>query len=608
MRVVGTAGHVDHGKSTLVRTLTGVDPDRWAEEKARGLTIDLGFAAMTLPSGGDVGFVDVPGHGRFIRNMLAGAGSVDACLFVVAATEGWKEQSEEHLRILELLGVSHGVVALSKVGLVDEEWAELAEMDTRDHLAGTFLAGSEVVRVDAPTGRGVTDVVSALDRLVSTTPAAADVGRPRLWIDRSFALRGSGTVVTGTLTGGRLGIEEEVVVLPGGLHGRIRSLQSHHRPFAEADPGRRLAVNLNGPAHRQLHRGQALVRPGQWHLAPCFDASLKVLSSLGHPVGRRGAYSFHVGSADVPVRMRVLGAGRIEPGEEAPVRLWVQDRPGLPLVPGDRFVLREAGRDESVGGGTVLDVDPVVPAARAAPSLSTGRLIRERGWVEAGHLERISGRRMEATVGRWVVDPEVLGRSRAALVERCRAAGPAGVGLAAFDERERAVIGAGIPGVAVRGGRAVAADLAGPGLTEAARRVLAGLESGKWSPPAFGRPDVAALRELERAGMAVEAGGLWFAATAVESAAAALRALLDRRSGGFTVSEARDALGSSRKHVLPLLSHLDATGVTRRRGDLRVAGPRLAGSAGGRRQGGTAGCPSGGATDGRSDDEQATSR
>src|SRR6184192_2959822 len=206
MHVVGTAGHVDHGKSTLVQAFTGMDPDRLAEEKERGLTIDLGFAWTTLPSGRTLAFVDVPGHVRFIKNMLAGVGAVDACLFVVAATEGWKPQSEEHLRILELLGVDHGLVALTKTSLVDDEWLELVRMDIEERLAGTFLAGAPVVEVDAVAGRGVEALQAALDSLLARTPTAIDRARPRLWVDRSFAARGSGTVVTGTLAGGTMAV------------------------------------------------------------------------------------------------------------------------------------------------------------------------------------------------------------------------------------------------------------------------------------------------------------------------------------------------------------------------------------------------------------------
>ncbi|MFM7061895.1 MAG: GTP-binding protein, partial [Actinomycetes bacterium] len=237
VHVIATAGHVDHGKSTLVRALTGVDPDRWDEEKQRGMTIDLGFGAATLPSGRELAFVDVPGHVRFIKNMLAGVGAVDACLFVVAATEGWKPQSEEHLRILELLGLSHGIVALTKVGLCDADLVELARLDLAEHLEGSFLERAEVVEIDVPGGIGVDGLRAALDRLAAATPLAADEGRPRLWVDRAFAAKGSGTVVTGTLTVGSLAVDDELTLLPQDVTVRVRALQSHHHARSSAAPG-----------------------------------------------------------------------------------------------------------------------------------------------------------------------------------------------------------------------------------------------------------------------------------------------------------------------------------------------------------------------------------
>src|SRR5215207_11141113 len=226
MRVIATAGHADHGKSSLVLALTGTDPDRFAEEKRRGLTIDLGFAHAVL-DGEPVSFVDVPGHVRFLRNMLAGVGGVDACLFVVAATEGWKPQSEEHLRILELVGVSNGIVALTKVDVLDDpELVELATLELADHLAGTFLAGAPIVPVAATTGEGLERLTAQLAGLARRTPAANDRLRPRLWIDRAFAARGSGTVVTGTLTDGGLRTDEAVLVEPAARAARVRAVQT----------------------------------------------------------------------------------------------------------------------------------------------------------------------------------------------------------------------------------------------------------------------------------------------------------------------------------------------------------------------------------------------
>ena len=296
MRVVATAGHVDHGKSSLVLALTGTDPDRFEEEKRRGLTIDLGFAHTSLPSGSGVSFVDVPGHVRFLRNMLAGVGGVDGCLFVVAATEGWKPQSEEHLRILELLGLRHGVIAMTKRGLVDDEWAEIAMLEIADHVGGTFLDGAPIVAVDSVDGFGLNELRAALDELVAGTPESADRGRPRLWIDRVFAAKGAGTVVTGTLTGGRLHQDEPVVIEPGAHEARIRSIQSLGSTVDEIGAGNRVALNLNGVGHDEIGRGDAVVTPGRWRTTDRFDASLDVLPALDHEVSRRGAYAAYIGS------------------------------------------------------------------------------------------------------------------------------------------------------------------------------------------------------------------------------------------------------------------------------------------------------------------------
>ena len=260
MHVVATAGHVDHGKSTLVLALTGMDPDRFAEEKARGLTIDLGFAWTTLPSGRRLAFVDVPGHVRFLKNMLAGVGGVDACMFVVAATEGWKPQSEEHLRILELLGVGHGLVVLTKVGLVDGETRELARLELEDMVAGTFLEGAEVAEVDVLAGEGVDGLRAALDRLLESTPPAVDRGRPRLWVDRVFAAKGSGTVVTGTLTGGPLAVDDDLVTSPGGRKVRVRGLQSLQEPLRHGGAGE---PGGGEPVRRRPRRGRPWPRPAE---------------------------------------------------------------------------------------------------------------------------------------------------------------------------------------------------------------------------------------------------------------------------------------------------------------------------------------------------------
>ena len=569
MHVVATAGHVDHGKSTLVKALTGTDPDRFAEEKARGLTIDLGFATTTLPSGAALSLVDVPGHVRFIKNMLAGVGAVDACLFVVAATEGWKPQSEEHLRILELLGVRHGVVALTKVGPADDDLVDLAHLEVEERVAGTFLEGAPVVDTDAPTGVGLDNLRAALDDLLAATPTAVDHGRPRLWIDRAFSARGAGTVVTGTLTGGRLHTDDELAVHPAGSPVRVRSLQNHHAERDELPPGSRCAVNLVGVAHDEVVRGHVLVRSDQWHHTTVVDASLRVLDRLDHPVSRRGAHVVYLGSGEYPVRMRILGPDALDPGTEGAVRIHLPEP--LPLLPGDRFVLRESGRAETVGGGEVLDVDPMERASRARPDRSVDRVVRERGWVPVDELERLTGERREPDLDRWVVDPVVLHRTLEDLRNALADAGPRGLDLVGLGELARAAVVL-LDDAEVEAGRLVPTGVADP---LADHPFVAALTATPFVPPSPDGVDRGELRELVRRGDVVEVEGIFFASSAVDAAARLAARLLVDHPEGFTVSTFREEAGNTRKHAMPLLARLDATGMTRRRGDLRIAGPRL---------------------------------
>ncbi len=572
MPVVATAGHVDHGKSTLVLALTGTDPDRWAEEKARGLTIDLGFAATDL---GPVRLelVDVPGHVRFLPNMLAGVGAVDACLFVVAATEGWKPQTEEHLRILELLGVNRGIVALTKVGLVDEDELQLARWEVEERLAGSPLADAPVVAVDAPAGIGLDDLRAALGGLLAELPEAADRGRARLWVDRSFAARGSGTVVTGTLAGGTLSVGDEVELRPSARRARVRALQTHGAAREQVGPGHRLAVNLVGVSHQDVHRGEALVHTGRWAASARFDGSIGVLAALDHDVSRRGAHILHVGTAAVPCRLRVLGPDRLAPGEHGLVRIHLPVQ--LPLQPGDRFVVREHGRGETVGGGEVLDVDPVLRVSRAHPDRSVARVVAERSWVTAEMLERLTGEPAEPTVGRWVASPEALADTVALVAAAVEGAGPLGLDAAALDKKQRLVAEAGlVDGVSLLDGRWRLATAASSDPL-AGHPWLAAVRAELFAPPPPDGVDRTELRELARRGAVLERDGTWFAAEAVDSAAAAAAALLREHPDGVTLSQLREVWGTSRKWAVPLASLLDASGATRRRGDLRVAGPRL---------------------------------
>lgn len=567
MTVVATAGHVDHGKSSLVLALTGTDPDRFEEEKRRGLTIDLGFAHMTLPSGEELSFIDVPGHVKFLRNMLAGVGGVSACVFVVAATEGWKPQSEEHLRILELLGIDSGIVVLTKTDLVDADLLELAKMDVADHVTGTFLGDAPVVAVSATTGNGMDELRRELDALVARTDRVGDRGRPRLWIDRVFAAKGSGTVVTGTLTGGRIAVDQNMVVESRGV--RIRAVQTAGRTVGEIGPGTRVAVNLSGVDHHDLGRGDALVASGQWRLTDRFDASLHVLAAIDHDVSRRGAFVAYIGSGEHPVRLRVLGTETLAPGADGAVRLFLP-RP-LPLLPGDRFVLRESGRDETVGGGEVLDIDPLLRASRAAPDRTIERVVRERGWVTVRDVEQLTGERVEATIGEWLTTDDELALVRSSLVERVSASGPMGIDLASFDDRERAVL-ATMDEVVVDAATVRTADIVDPYVDHP---YLAAARSGGFTPPQPDQVDRAELRELVRRGHVVARDGMYFHADTIDAAAVLAARLLSSSPAGFTVAAFRDATGTSRKFVLPLVAELDARGVTRRRDDLRIAGPRL---------------------------------
>jgi selenocysteine-specific elongation factor len=568
MTVVATAGHVDHGKSALVQALTGTDPDRLAEEKRRGLTIDLGFAHAVLPSGRSVSFVDVPGHSRFLSNMLAGVGGVAACLFVVDALEGWRAQSEEHLRIVDLLGISDGVIAVTKVDLAAADVVEATIADVIRRVAGTALAAADVVAVSAATGRGIDDVRAALDRLVARLPAPADRGRPRLWIDRRFAVAGSGTVVTGTSAGGWLAVDDRVQIEPGGQIARLRGLEVHGEPTGRVGPGERVALNLAGIGIDDLSRGSAVVTPGLWHLTDRFDASITVLAALDHPVSRRGAYVVYIGSGEHPARVRVLGGDELAPGSIGSLRIHVGTR--IPLVPGDRLVLRESGRDETVGGGEVLDVDPVLPARTAAPDRRWQRVVAERGWVDADQLARLTGEQVAPSIGRWVVDPAAHDVAVADLRSRVAEAKQDGLPLGQLDERQRALL-ADLDDVRIDNDiarPAAAADQLG------GHPVIAALRAGGLSPP---EPDAErdVLRQLRQRGLLVERDGVWFHPDAFTAATDLVAGLLSESPAGFTVSQFRQVAGTTRKYAVPLLNELDARGITRRRADVRIAGPGL---------------------------------
>lgn len=372
MYVIGTAGHVDHGKSTLVEALTGIDPDRLAEEKEREMTIDLGFAWLTLGAAEgqpeEVGVVDVPGHRDFIENMLAGVGGIDLALLVVAADEGVMPQTREHLAILDLLQVESGVVALTKIDLIDDpDWLELVTLDVGEALAGTTLADAPIVPVSARSGQGMTALKQTLYQRLRATPARADEGQPRLPIDRVFTLSGFGTVVTGTLLGGSLRVGDAMEIHPGGLKGRIRGLQTHRRQREIAQPGSRVAVNLTGLDREAVQRGQVLTRPGGVRDTVLFDAAYRHLADAGIPLKHNMEVKLFVGAAEIVGRARVLGATQIEPGETGWLQIALRDPAAV--ARGDRFILRLPSPGITLGGGRVLDPQPGRRHRRFRPEL-----------------------------------------------------------------------------------------------------------------------------------------------------------------------------------------------------------------------------------------------
>jgi selenocysteine-specific elongation factor len=612
MHVIGTAGHVDHGKSSLVERLTGIDPDRFEEEKRRGLTIDLGFAWLELPSGAEIGIVDVPGHERFIKNMLAGAGGISICMFVVAANEGWMPQSAEHLAALEVLGVSRGVVALTKADTVDEETLEIATAEVEERMAASAMKGAPIVACSAVTGRGLPDLLAALDDVVTSTPPPPDESRPRLWVDRAFSITGAGTVVTGTLAGGTLRSGDEVEVMgPSGRgrtrRARIRSIQSHKKEVDSIGPGNRTALNLVGLERESVARGDAVVTPGQWTMTGLVDAVVQVLpeelSGRHHELVEKGSHLLYVGSAETPVRVKLLDTDIVVPGDWAFAQIRLRDP--LPLRRGDRFVLRDAGRVVTFGGGGVLDPAPG-PARRNDPRrLNLLRALAEAD--PAGALEALvdaagSLRRADALNRSGASEvPGDLITLAGVILSRERFDHIARTAHDALAEWHRLKpLDAGMDRASLR--RAVdlepdefdalierMADVVEDGSLvrleshhvvlsddeETARASLLELIAGaRFSPPLAKELDVdpQLLRALVKRGELIQIGDFYLTA---ESAQEARRLVRERiaANGPVTVAEIRDLLGTSRKYTVPLCEWLDQTGATLRRGDERILGP-----------------------------------
>lgn len=592
MHVLATAGHVDHGKSALVRALTGIEPDRWEEEHRCGLTIDLGYAWTTLPSGEEVAFVDVPGHQRFIGNMLAGLGPAPAVLFVVAADEGWRQQSDEHLAAVDALGLRHGLLVVTRSDLADPT-AALA--DAGERLAASSLGGCEAVAVSAKTGAGLDALREALERLVARLPPPDPTAHLRLWVDRSFTIRGSGTVVTGTLGEGRVSVGDELEV--GGRRVRVRGLQSLERPREKVSAVARVAVNLRGVAADEIARGSVLLAPGAWRATSTVDVRL---STDARELPARAM--LHIGTAAQEVRLRPLS------GDTARLLLPV----ALPLRAGDRAILRDPGAQRVVAGVVVLDIDPPplqrrgagarrgqeLAAATGAVDLETE--VHRRGAMrtqDASALgldvgrpasggarlapadERTEGADVVVRHGEWLVDRDVWRQwgdaLRAALEAQVRdepleptltlEAARAAAGLP-----DRSLV----PALAGETGLEVAAGRVGlPGVTaslgkaeQGLRRIEERLDESPFAAPERPELDAAGLGPREVAA-AVRTGRLVRLPDDVlllPSAPAQAMRVLAALPQPFTTSEARQALGTTRRVVIPLLEHLDGRGWTRR--------------------------------------------
>ncbi len=588
MQVIATAGHVDHGKSTLVRALTGMEPDRWAEERRRGMTIDLGYAWMSLPSGEEIAFVDVPGHERFATNMLAGVGPVPAVLLVIAADEGWSAQTEDHVRALDALGVGHGVVAVTKSDLADPA---AAIEQASDLLSATTLAGIPAVSVSGQTGTGLDALRIALDALVRRLPVPNPDARVRLWVDRSFTVHGSGTVVTGTLGSGTL--RRGDVLELGNAMVTVRGLHRLGQPAEAVTAPARVAVNLRNVPHEDVRRGDTLLTPGAWRTTTVVDVRLGGLGAPSHA-------TLHIGAAAVPVRVRRLDA--VTRPASPIVRLLLDT--ALPLEIGDRLLLRDPGRRQVVGGATVLDPAPPSLRRRGAAKIRAASLATElghpdvsaevarRGAVSRSLLMAI-GVPIGATpppgviaTGSWLVSRQrweewrcglqaAVERRPAALLDAGASHADLARALMLDDPQLVAALARTCPDLEDNGGRVRKrghAPALRPDLEQAVARLVGSLQAAPFAAPERQRLVALGLgrRELGAAAAArailLLPGDIALLPTAPRDAAARLGEL----SQPFTLSSARQALGTTRRVAVPLLEHLDRIGITERlAGDLR---------------------------------------
>jgi selenocysteine-specific elongation factor len=614
MHVIGTAGHVDHGKTTLTLALTGINPDRLEEEQRREMTIDIGFAWLDLPNGERVGIVDVPGHRDFIENMLAGVGGIDAAILVVAADEGVMPQTREHLAILDLLAIPTGLIALTKIDLVsDPEWLELVQLEIMEAVQGTILDGAPIIPVSARTGEGADHLIAAIADMLAHQPVRPDSGRPRLPVDRVFTISGFGVVVTGTLIGGSLSTGQEVELQPANVRARIRGMQSHEESIDCADPGRRLAVNLRGVEKSDLKRGDVLGLPGAWHPTTLLDAWLRYLPGAHLPLEHDDSVKLFVGAAEVMGRVRVLDRERVLPGEES----WIQLRLESPLVAarGDRYIIRRASPPETIGGGVILDTAPGQRWKRFRPDviarfetlrggdpldIALLELARMRGPLRRETLELTldecdralaAGQLRALNDSDWVMHTQAWARlvdKAARILAKFHAAEPLRLGMPRdalrsrlrldpepFDVIAGALADSGI--VVIERGLVRLPDHM-VRFSESQQNALVRLRQEFDSAP-YTPPTAAQAREI--AGEAaltslIENGDLVRISSEVLLTPDVLREWIDfsrdqlAQGEPLTVAVLRDHFQTTRRYALDFLERLDALGITRRKGDERV--------------------------------------
>ncbi len=615
MHVIGTAGHVDHGKSTLVHALTNIDPDRLREEKERGMTIDLGFAWMRLPSGKEIGIVDVPGHERFIKNMLAGVGGIDLALLVIAADEGVMPQTREHLDILDLLRVKRGITVITKSDLIEQDFLALVYEEVNDTLAPTTLGGAPIVTVSSHTGHGLPELIQLLDAQLQETPQRADRGRARLPIDRAFAISGFGTVVTGTLIDGSLSVGSELELVPGRRSVRVRGLQTHRKAEANVERGSRTAVNLTGVDVEDVSRGQILTTRGWLRTTGAADGYIRMAANAPGPLRHNMQVTVHWLAAESLARVRLLDADRLYPGDSGWSQIVLDTH--LPLVKGDLFILRSTVG--TLGGGEVIETDArrhkrndlsllarLEALSAPDPMEVIVRTLDSAGPLRFSDLARraaLSEQDVEAHVGRLADDGQIIrvGQGANALLYSDRGwndlksavaaqllayhkSFPLRRGASREELRSRLrkepesfpelLVRLEGEGVLATEGTTVRAPDHVPALSETQRAAaddyLARLRGNPNNPPTGLEVDPEVLGFLTDAGEAVPIGeGIVYDAEAYQRI---VNEVLEhiRESGQITVSETRDLLHSSRKYVLPLLQSMDVRRMTRRVGDDRV--------------------------------------